>query len=112
MSPLTQLTTPGLWRPGAHERAARAVLARIPDGVTVAASNSLAPQLTGRADVSLLGILPLDRSRPRFVVADTSIVRQYPVDAEGLVQLIASAHAHGYRTVDAADGVVLLEREE
>lgn len=110
-SPLLQLATPGLWQPSARERAARAVLARIPDDVTVAASNSLAPQLTGRADVSLLGILPLDRSRPRFVVADTSIARQYPVDGEGLVELIASAHAHGYRTVDAADGVVLLERE-
>lgn len=111
VSPLMQLTTPGLWQPNAHERAARALLARIPDDVTVAASNSLAPQLTGRADVSLLGVLPLDRSRARFVVADTSIVRQYPVDGDGLVELIASAQAHGYRTVDAADGVVLLERQ-
>ncbi|BDO41155.1 DUF2079 domain-containing protein [Cellulomonas sp. NTE-D12] len=110
-SPLMQLTTPGLWRPSPHERAARDLLARIPDGVTVAASNSLAPQLTGRADVSLLGILPLEQSRARFVVADTSIVRQYPVDGDGLVELVATARAHGYRTVDAADGVVLLERE-
>lgn len=112
VSPLMQLTTPGLWRPSAHERAARDVLARIPDGVTVAASNSLAPQLTARAEVSLLGIVPLDRSQARFVVADTSIVRQYPVDGDGLAELVAAAHAHGYRTVDAADGVVLLEREK
>lgn len=111
VSPLLQLTAPGLWQPSAHERAARAVLARIPDEVTVAASNSLAPQLTGRTEVSLLGILPLDRSRAQFVVADTSIARQYPVDGDGLVELVTAARADGYRTVDAADGVVLVERE-
>lgn len=109
-SPLTQLTSPGLWQVDGHELAARAMLAQIPDDATVAASNTLAPHLTGRADVSLLGMSPLADSRARFLVADTSIERQFPLDGAELAALIADAQRDGYVVVAADDGLVLLER--
>ncbi|WP_216364256.1 DUF2079 domain-containing protein [Subtercola boreus] len=110
VSPLAQLLSPTLWQPTAHVTAARSVLAKIPDGATVAASNSLAPQLTGRTEVSLLGILPIETSQPRFIVADTSIPHQFPLDADALTSLVSSAQAAGYRIVDVSDGVTLLAR--
>ncbi|TIH40127.1 DUF2079 domain-containing protein [Subtercola vilae] len=110
-SPLAQLFSPALWQPSEHVTAARSVLAKIPDGASVAASNSLAAQLTGRAEVSLFGILPIETNRPEFIVADTSIPHQFPLDAGALARLVDSAEGSGYRMVDAADGVVLLARQ-
>lgn len=109
-SPLLQLISPAFWRTPAHVVAARAVLSEIPPGASVAASNSLAPQLTGSMDVSLLGILPLDVSRPDYIVADTSIPSQWPVSGEQLANLIADAQG-SYCLVETTDGVALLERE-
>lgn len=109
-SPLAQLLTPALWQPDPHVAAARSILRQIPDHATVAATNSLVPQLTGRAEVGLLGIVPIEASLPRFIIADTSIPRQFPLDADDLVDLSAQAQRSGYRLVDAADGVILLQR--
>ncbi|MFG6443926.1 DUF2079 domain-containing protein [Microbacterium sp. P07] len=108
VSPLAQLLSPALWEASDHVAAARTVLARIPDGATVAASNSLAAQLTGRAEVSLLGIVPIEMSKPQFIVADISDRYQFPVDADGIVEIAASAQRMGYRVVDVADGFILL----
>jgi hypothetical protein len=103
--------SPALWQPSDHVAAARSVLAIIPDGATVAASNSLAPQLTGRTEVSLFGILPFQTSKPEFIVADPSIAHQFPLDEDALTTLVTSAEGTGYRVIDASDGVILLIRK-
>ena len=110
-SPLATLASPAFWAPSPHAEAARSILDRIPDGSTVAASNSLAPQLTARTEVSLLGILPVDVTRPDYVVADTSIAQQFPVGGAALADLAAAAEVSGYHLAARADGVILLERE-
>lgn len=110
VSPLTQLLTPVMWQPSAHERVVRDILDQIPDGTTVAASNSLAPQLTSRAEVSMVGVVPPESDAPRFIVADTSIRHQYPMDARELAAFLRKAEGVEYEVVEARDGVVLLEK--
>ncbi|SDT79269.1 Predicted membrane protein [Streptomyces sp. TLI_053] len=51
--PLHELVAPGAWGTSPRLERARAMLARIPDGATVAASNRLAAQLAGRTTVGL-----------------------------------------------------------
>ncbi|MDY0813664.1 DUF2079 domain-containing protein [Kitasatospora purpeofusca] len=52
--PLHELVAPGAWGTSPRLERARAMLARIPDGATVAASNRLAAQLAGRTTVGLV----------------------------------------------------------
>ncbi|QHC71736.1 DUF2079 domain-containing protein [Rathayibacter sp. VKM Ac-2801] len=111
-SPLMRLVSPGLWREPVHALAAEAVLDRIPSGARVAASNSLAPHLTARADVSLLGILPVDAVASEYVVADTSLAAQWPVGGDSLRELLAEAAGSGYRVVAEEDGITLLSRDD
>lgn len=110
VSPLAQLTSPALWKPTAHEEVVRDTLAQIPDDATVAASNSLAPQLTARAQVSLIGIVPLEVAAPRFIITDTTIPHQYPMDADGLLAFTSGAEQDGYDILTVHDGVILLEQ--
>ncbi|GGZ17865.1 hypothetical protein GCM10010387_07750 [Streptomyces inusitatus] len=58
--PLAQLAQRATWRTTGHIEAARALLARIPDGASVAASNRLVPQLTSRCEVVLFPAYPVD----------------------------------------------------
>ncbi|MFD8699337.1 DUF2079 domain-containing protein [Kitasatospora purpeofusca] len=51
--PLHELVAPGAWGTSPRLERARTMLARIPDGATVAASNRLAAQLAGRTTVGL-----------------------------------------------------------
>ncbi|WP_405003949.1 DUF2079 domain-containing protein [Kitasatospora purpeofusca] len=52
--PLHELVAPGVWGTSPRLERARSMLARIPDGATVAASNRLAAQLAGRTTVGLV----------------------------------------------------------
>ncbi|MFF7592301.1 DUF2079 domain-containing protein [Kitasatospora purpeofusca] len=52
--PLHELVAPGAWGTSPRLERARTMLARIPDGATVAASNRLAAQLAGRTTVGLV----------------------------------------------------------
>ncbi len=52
--PLHELVAPGAWGTSPRLERARSMLARIPDGATVAASNRLAAQLAGRTAVGLV----------------------------------------------------------
>ncbi|KOV13229.1 hypothetical protein ADK60_30350 [Streptomyces sp. XY431] len=52
--PLHELVAPGAWGTSPRLERARAMLARIPDGATVVASNRLAAQLAGRTTVGLV----------------------------------------------------------
>jgi uncharacterized membrane protein len=109
-SPLLQLLQPSLWVANPRISATSGVLARIPDGATVAASNSLVPQLTARADVSLLGMTPLEVSHPEYIVADTEQKRQYPIGAVMIKRLLVDAERGGYTSVYDEDNLTLLRR--
>ncbi|WP_406094213.1 DUF2079 domain-containing protein [Kitasatospora purpeofusca] len=52
--PLHELVAPGAWGTSPRLERARSMLARIPDGATVAASNRLAAHLAGRTTVGLV----------------------------------------------------------
>ncbi|MFB6888263.1 DUF2079 domain-containing protein [Kitasatospora sp. NPDC056327] len=73
--PLHELAAPGAWGTSPRLTATRAMLDRIPDGATVAASNRLAAQLAGRTTVGLVcrePSPPADRERggPQWVAVD------------------------------------------
>lgn len=106
--PLRALTEPETWQPGPGPAAARSVLRQIPDGATVAAGNSLAPQLTGRCRVYRF---PLDSGRPGGGpavrpewIAVTLPPRAWAVDPD-------VAPPTGYRIIVESDGVRLLRLE-
>ena len=107
--PLFQLAHPSTWTTGSRVAVARRILARIPDGATVSASNRLVPQLTSRTTVSDFGFpgLPLDS---RWIVVDTATPEGWPISGAQQVREIAAARAEGYRTVVDQDGYLLLYR--
>ncbi|MFC1437173.1 DUF2079 domain-containing protein [Streptacidiphilus sp. N1-10] len=107
--PLAALLRPSTWHTGPRVAAAHRVLAMIPDGATVSASNRLVPQLTSRATVSEFGFpgLPLDA---QWIVVDTADPQGWPVSGEQQQQDVAAAEAEGFRTVSDQDGYLLLHR--
>jgi len=109
-NPFAQLASPGLWQTDARVVAVNQVLARIPSGTSVSASNWLAPQLTSRDDVSVFGFTPLTTSHAEYVVADTRELGTFPVLHEQQAALLLQARGLGYAVIDQVDGVVLLHR--
>ncbi|MER5309847.1 DUF2079 domain-containing protein [Streptomyces sp. NPDC002773] len=107
VQPVAALVTPGFWRDGPREAAARRAVELVPDGARVAASNSLAPHLTDRATVHLVADGVLDR-RPvvEWIVADRA--EKYPAGAVGGV--LERAAAAGWRVVREEAGIVVLAR--
>ncbi|MFI5934215.1 DUF2079 domain-containing protein [Actinoplanes sp. NPDC051494] len=106
--PLAGLAAPGTWRTDPRAEAAHRVLSRIPDDATVAASNRLVPQLTGRAEVTLFGGR-YDGPDPEFIVVDTQ-GRDFPLEPDARRRLIGEASARGFRTVARDNGFLLLHR--
>ena len=88
--------------------AARGLLAKIPAGATVSASNWLAPQLTTHNSVSLFTDDTLGSIRPRYIVID--FARSFPLSVRQQRDLADRAVRDGYRQVDNAEGFTLLER--
>ncbi|WP_079277518.1 DUF2079 domain-containing protein [Streptomyces sp. CB03234] len=128
--PLAQLLQRATWRTTEHVEAARALLARIPDGATVAASNRLVPQLTSRCTVVLFPTFPVegklyqyDRKRlppptAEWIIHDRRAPEAwpyktghwpYPVEQQE-AELAAAQKRYGYRKVAARDGITLLRR--
>ncbi|WP_231629888.1 DUF2079 domain-containing protein, partial [Streptomyces clavuligerus] len=128
--PLAQLAQRATWRTTAHITAARALLARIPDGASVAASNRLAPQLTSRCEVVLFPAFPVDarlyrydrerlpRPTAEWIVHDSSAPEAwpyrrghwpYPAEQQA-AELAAAERSYGYRRVAHRDGVTLLRK--
>ena len=100
--------TAGTWT--AEQRAGiEEVLAKIPDGATVAASNRLAPKLTGRCTVLFFDSYPSETVRPEWVVVSNPETAwpSTPADKEARA---AELEREDYRRVDATDSVVLLHR--
>ncbi|MFF8830347.1 DUF2079 domain-containing protein [Streptomyces sp. NPDC015131] len=128
--PLALLLQRATWRTTAHVEAARALLARIPDGATVAASNRLVPQLTARCTVVVFPTFPVegklyryDRERlppptAEWIVHDRRAPEAwpyrtghwpYPIEQQQ-AELAAAQQKYGYRKVAERDGVTLLRR--
>ncbi|MFI8518518.1 DUF2079 domain-containing protein [Streptomyces sp. NPDC085481] len=127
--PLAQLAQRATWHTTRHLEAARALLDRIPDGATVAASNRLAPQLTSRCTVVLFPTFPVggrlyeyrrkDLPPPtaEWIIHDAQAPEAwpyqpghwpYPLDQQRAE--LKAARKHGYEVVAARDGVTLLHR--
>ncbi|GES28511.1 DUF2079 domain-containing protein [Streptomyces angustmyceticus] len=118
--PLHDLVLPSAWRTPAHVRTAERLLARIPDGATVASSNRLAPMLTGRTTVSLVcfGTGPdpaaptaLPATPPDWVVSDQhDPTVKTPCPVAQTHRMLRLYRAHGYTQVAEQDGITVLRR--
>lgn len=110
--PLHAVLLPSLWETDAHLRAERAVLAEVPDGATVAASNQIAAQLAARTTVSEVclspGSLPT-RMPPQWLVYDAGDPTQEHCRAGEAISATAPS-VPGYRLVDRRAGITLLRR--
>ncbi len=100
--------TAGTWT--AEQRAGiDEVLAKIPDGATVAASNLLAPRLTGRCTVLFFDSYPTATVRPEWVVVSNPETAWPTTPAEKQAKA-GELERTDYLRVAATDSVVLLHR--
>ncbi|MHA6759032.1 DUF2079 domain-containing protein [Streptacidiphilus sp. PAMC 29251] len=110
--PLHEVVMPEAWSSTPRITETKQLLARIPDGATVAASNHLSAQLTHR-DTVMLVCQPQgpDQLRPQWVVADlTDPSVKVPCAIADTERLLAQYRADGYRQLVDHDGLVLLQR--
>ncbi|GAA1559328.1 DUF2079 domain-containing protein [Actinomadura kijaniata] len=103
-----KMFSPSFWTTTPHVTAARQVLAMVPDDARVAASNFLAPQLTGRAEVVLFP--NVTRAPVDWVVVDTRRPSVVPVPPAEIPAAIAALPGQGFRLVADRDGVQLWHR--
>lgn len=114
--PLFQLVQPETWQTDPRVAVAQRLMDKIPDGVTVQASNSLVPHLTGRDSVSLYGA-PDSRPDPQWIMVETSVPDNSrwwpgePLSAEVEGQRLAEDRRNGYELVADQEGFVLLHRQ-
>lgn len=100
---------PHLIRTTPADRQVSAALDTVPAGVTVAASNWLAPHLIASREVSLFGHAPYAVD---YIVVDTSpSAPMFPLTHSQQARELARASAVGYRLVDDIDGVLILKNE-
>ena len=108
--PLWSAVRPSTWKSDPRIAVAHEVLGRIPDGATVAASNRLAPHLTGRAEVTILGT-PEARQDPQWVVVDMRDPVNWPFPSlRSQQKLVDSAVEAGYVEDTDLEGYLLLRR--
>ncbi|MGI5152973.1 DUF2079 domain-containing protein [Plantactinospora sp. CA-294935] len=104
-SPVGQLLQGAAWRP-VISSAEREALAIVPDQATVAAENSLAPQLTNRTTVYLFPGFPNRQLRPDWVaVIDPPMPGLAPVDQQ--LAAIRQLPVLGYELADRREQVSL-----
>ncbi|WP_434595740.1 DUF2079 domain-containing protein [Streptomyces sp. A5-4] len=128
--PFAQLLHRATWHTTAHVDAARALLARIPDGATVAASNRLAPQLTSRCEVVIFPTFPvggrlyeyrvkrLPPPTAEWIIHDRRAPDAWPYPTghwpyslgRQQAELASARREHGYEVVAVRDGVTLMRR--
>ncbi|MEU3774830.1 DUF2079 domain-containing protein [Streptomyces sp. NPDC032472] len=108
---LGELLKPEFWETKPRVAVAHRVLARIPDGATVQASNQLVPHLSDRTSVSMFGWGD-SRPDPEWIVVDTAVSPQlhWPLNSVQEWVALSERRAAGYRTVTEEDGFVLLTR--
>jgi uncharacterized membrane protein len=107
--PLSALMHSDTWHTSPRVAVARELMARIPDNVSVAASNQFDPQLTDRDTVSLFD-QQTPTTRPAWVLVDTRNPSDFPLGAGQETRIIAELGKEGYRTVADTDEYLLLER--
>ncbi|WP_158624149.1 DUF2079 domain-containing protein [Micromonospora sp. HM5-17] len=102
-SPIGHLFRGVIWRP-VLSSAERRTLATIPDRTTVAAENSLAPQLTNRTEVYLFPAFPTQQFCPDWVaVVDPPEPGLAPVDQQ--LAAIRQLPVLGYQLADRSEQV-------
>ncbi|WP_327358333.1 DUF2079 domain-containing protein [Streptomyces sp. NBC_01304] len=112
------LAKSGTWRTPPHVEAARDLLAKIPDGASVAASNRLVPQLTSRCEVVLFPGYPEPGTHAEWIVHDRVPADDWPKpeghwpqSLDEQLRALADAQRSGaYDVVAARDGITLLRR--
>ncbi|MFE4514970.1 DUF2079 domain-containing protein [Kitasatospora sp. NPDC056783] len=108
--PLHEVVMPEAWRTSPRLTETRALLHRIPDGATVAASNRLAAQLAGRAEVTLVCQRPVGPG-PQWVAVDLRDPSvQSPCATADTARMLAVYRDRGYRPLVDRDGLLLLQR--
>lgn len=108
-APLSKLTKTETWQENPRAAAAHRLMDMIPSGATVAASNSLAPQLTRRYTVRLFPAMQGRQTTAEWVVVDTRFAN-WPVPARQQAAEVATLRESGYRTMAEEDDYVLLRR--
>ncbi|MFJ9610092.1 DUF2079 domain-containing protein [Kitasatospora sp. NPDC101176] len=107
--PLSQLATVDFWQTSPRIAAAHRLLDEIPSGASVAASNSLVPQLTNRCTVALFGTPNLQPTD--WIIVDTDGDQAgFPVPAQEQARQVAAAYEAGYHTAAQDNGFLLLHR--
>ncbi|MFI9363265.1 DUF2079 domain-containing protein [Kitasatospora sp. NPDC053057] len=108
--PLHEVAMPEAWRTSPRLTETRAMLHLIPDDASVAASNRLAAQLTGRAEVTLVCQEPVGPG-PQWVAVDLHDPSvQSPCATAATARMLAAYQNHGYQRLVDQDGLLLLKR--
>ncbi|RFU37886.1 DUF2079 domain-containing protein [Actinomadura logoneensis] len=103
-----RFTRPDFYTASPHVVAARRLLAQIPSGSSVAASNYLAAQLTDRCEVTLFA--DVHRRPTDWVVVDSRRLGGVPAPLAVQRARLAALPAEGLTLVKQADGVLLFRR--
>ena len=106
--PLSYLWTPATYTVDTHVAAARAAMARVPDGATVATDLDLLAPLAARTDTFWLG----NSGNPatKYVVFDTASTDWQPPPPNVLAFVESLNHGTPYRQVYVNDGVYVFVR--
>jgi uncharacterized membrane protein len=106
--PLSYLWTPATYTIDGHVAAARAAMARVPDGATVATDLDLLAPLAARTDTFWLG----NSGNPatKYVVFDTASTDWQPPPPNVLAFVESLNHGTAYRQIYVNDGVYVFVR--
>ncbi len=107
--PLSQLWTPQTYTIGQHVAAARAAMARVPDGATVATDLDLLAPLAARTDTFWLGNFPTNPAT-QYIVFDTASTDWQPPPSNVLGFVESLNHGVRYRQIYVNDGVYVFIR--
>lgn len=107
--PLSQLWTPATYDVSQHVAAARAAMARVPDGAQVATDLDLLAPLAARTDTFWLGNYGANPAT-KYIVFDTASTDWQPPPQNVLAFVESLTHGARYRQIFARDGVYVFIR--
>jgi uncharacterized membrane protein len=107
--PLSQLWTPQTYSIGPHVAAARAAMARVPDGATVATDLDLLAPLAARTDTYWLGNFATNPPT-KYIVFDTASTDWQPPPRNVLSFVESLNHGVRYRQIFVSNGVYVFVR--
>jgi hypothetical protein len=107
--PLSQLWAPQTYSIGPHVAAARAAMARVPDGATVATDLDLLAPLAARTDTYWLGNFATNPPT-KYIVFDTASTDWQPPPRNVLSFVEGLNHGVRYRQIFVSDGVYVFVR--